>query len=117
MASTNIPGGKKNPAYYRLFYQIHRERYLKKNHDYYGKHSKDPEFLKRRRERQYRTMVISLLKERNGDTCGICMEVLSFEDTEVDHIIPISWGGLSNPDNLQLTHKKCNRAKGWKQRI
>ena len=33
----------------------------------------------------------------------------------IDHIIPISLGGHpSSMDNLQLTHRKCNRAKGAK---
>lgn len=33
---------------------------------------------------------------------------------EVDHIIPISRGGLSEPDNLQTLCWRCNRAKGSK---
>ena len=33
---------------------------------------------------------------------------------EIDHIIPISRGGLSEPDNLQTLCWRCNRSKGSK---
>lgn len=32
----------------------------------------------------------------------------------LDHIIPISKGGLTSEDNVQAAHRKCNRAKGEK---
>lgn len=33
-------------------------------------------------------------------------------DYDIDHIIPKSKGGTIAPSNLQLAHKRCNRAKG-----
>jgi 5-methylcytosine-specific restriction endonuclease McrA len=33
-------------------------------------------------------------------------------DYDVDHILPKSLGGTFAMSNLQLTHKRCNRAKG-----
>lgn len=33
---------------------------------------------------------------------------------EVDHIVPVSKGGLSEPENLQTLCWRCNRAKGAK---
>lgn len=35
-------------------------------------------------------------------------------DTEIDHIIPLYWGGPDEPWNLQPLHKHCNRVKGNK---
>ncbi len=31
---------------------------------------------------------------------------------QLDHVVPYSWGGLSNPSNLQVLCKTCNRRKG-----
>lgn len=42
--------------------------------------------------------------------CGICDEPLG-EFTELDHIKPLSRGGRHVADNLQLTHRSCNRKK------
>jgi len=33
---------------------------------------------------------------------------------EIDHIIPLNKGGRSTLDNLQLTHRQCNRLKSDK---
>lgn len=57
------------------------------------------------------------IKERDHHTCQICSA--SIEDQsllllEVDHIIPVSKGGLSTPDNLQTLCWKCNRSKSDK---
>ncbi|WP_166502334.1 HNH endonuclease [Rhodococcus qingshengii] len=61
------------------------------------------------------------LQERDGDSCRLCG--LHIPATarkphplaaEVDHILPISRGGTHDPENLALTHKTCNIAKGNK---
>ena len=50
--------------------------------------------------------------ERDGMVCGICHEAIDgLADLEIDHIQPVSRGGSSEPDNLQLS---CNRSKGAK---
>ena len=57
------------------------------------------------------------IKERDKYACLICGVSLSVEPhllLEVDHIIPVSRGGLSVPDNLQTLCWKCNRSKGAK---
>ena len=46
--------------------------------------------------------------------CPYCEEKLSFEQSHVDHIHPVSKGGLSEDDNLVLVCAPCNTAKGKK---
>lgn len=57
------------------------------------------------------------IKERDDYTCRICG--LSTHDEphlliEIDHIIPVSRGGLTVRDNLQALCWKCNRSKSNK---
>lgn len=46
--------------------------------------------------------------------CGICNEPVEFDTAEVDHIIPLSRGGLHSYDNCQPAHVTCNRRKANK---
>lgn len=57
------------------------------------------------------------IKERDGYTCKICNLSVAQEPNlllEIDHIVPISKGGLTTEDNLQTLCWKCNRSKGAK---
>lgn len=57
------------------------------------------------------------IKRRDGYTCKNCGISLAVEPhllLEVDHIMPVSKGGLSVPENLQTLCWKCNRSKGAK---
>lgn len=59
----------------------------------------------------------SQIKERDQHTCVLCRVSLSAEPhllLEVDHIMPVSKGGLSVPENLQTLCWRCNRSKGAK---
>ncbi len=47
--------------------------------------------------------------DRDGYRCCKCGR--STEDLEIDHIIPISKGGKSHPENLQTLCKTCNKEK------
>lgn len=65
------------------------------------------------------TKLRELIKERDEYTCQNPSCGLSIMEEpnlllEVDHIIPISRGGLSEPDNLQTLCWRCNRSKGSK---
>lgn len=57
------------------------------------------------------------IKERDNYTCCICKNSVYNEHNlllEVDHIIPISKGGMTEENNLQTLCWKCNRAKADK---
>jgi hypothetical protein len=57
------------------------------------------------------------IKKRDNHTCRQCSVSLAAEPhllLEVDHIIPVSRGGLSTPDNLQTLCWRCNRTKSNK---
>ena len=46
--------------------------------------------------------------------CPYCETKLSFEQSHVDHIHPVSKGGLNEDDNLVLVCASCNTSKGKK---
>lgn len=49
-----------------------------------------------------------------GWLCASCKCDLKMSGYEVDHIIPVSKGGSSWPDNIQCLCRSCNRSKGNK---
>lgn len=57
------------------------------------------------------------IKKRDGFACKKCGVSVEHEPNlllEIDHIIPVSKGGLTVEDNLQTLCWRCNRSKGAK---
>lgn len=57
------------------------------------------------------------IKERDGYACKRCGASVSVEPNlllEIDHIVPVSKGGLTTESNLQTLCWRCNRSKGAK---
>ena len=68
------------------------------------------------------------LYNRDGGVCAICGGKCDWSDHQyrgryfivgknypsIDHIVPLSWGGLHSWANVQLAHHGCNTAKGAK---
>lgn len=53
--------------------------------------------------------------DRDAGVCQICDTwVLANEEWHVDHVVPLSRGGLHTYSNVQLAHGYCNRVKGAK---
>ena len=50
---------------------------------------------------------------QNGK-CFYCHKLISFKESELDHFIPISKGGLHEKSNVRISCQKCNRIKGAK---
>lgn len=53
-----------------------------------------------------------LLYDKYGTTCRYCNKRLDVNTLVLDHIIPISKGGTSNVDNLQIICSTSNSMKG-----
>lgn len=53
-----------------------------------------------------------LVIERDGLHCVYCDEDLKDKEIHLDHVIPESQGGPTTVDNLQVTCRRCNTAKG-----
>lgn len=59
----------------------------------------------------------NMIKARDNHACRYCSVSIAMEPhllLEVDHIIPVSKGGLSTHDNLQTLCWRCNRTKSNK---
>jgi hypothetical protein len=81
----------------------------------------DPETIEKRRERDRERKAkrkgaraqILMLAHRDGFLCSLCGENMpDVGDIEVDHVVPVSKGGTSDPENLKLAHSRCNLKKG-----
>ena len=57
------------------------------------------------------TKIKSLITQ-TGRVCIYCGHPLSEEDATIDHIIPLSRGGLNEPENCVASCAACNTAKG-----
>ena len=65
---------------------------------------------KRNRAMENRQTILSLLRQRDGDNCGICGEPMAYDEMTIDHIIDVAAGGTHEADNVQLAHASCNYA-------
>ena len=60
------------------------------------------------------TRLRDFIKARDNHACRYCSVSLAAEPhllLEVDHIVPVSKGGMSTPENLQTLCWRCNRTK------
>ena len=62
---------------------------------------------------QERRWARNALIKRDGMICQLCHEPIErLDDVTIDHIIPVSKGGLDRLDNYRLAHEGCNRERG-----
>lgn len=66
---------------------------------------------------EHRTSVMRALVRKHGGRCALCGEPVSFKQgtpsyATIDHVMPLSRGGLDVPANYQLACHACNQAKG-----
>lgn len=48
---------------------------------------------------------------RDNHICQSCYQYVRDDEIEFDHVIPVSKGGPTTVDNLQLLCRECNRKK------
>lgn len=67
----------------------------------------------RRRERARMTRAVrQAVFARDGKVCRHCSRTSAVVPMEIDHIVPIARGGLTEMTNLQVLCRPCNRRKG-----
>ena len=73
----------------------------------------------KRRSKEYEVIFDISLKEireliyaQYGKQCKYCKDILSIRDMVCDHNIPLSHGGESVKNNLQMICARCNTRKG-----
>jgi len=74
---------------------------------------------KRLMKKAYRASVsFKKIYQRDEGICQICGLPVAYDTSSekawsatVDHIVPLSVGGVHHPDNCQLTHRMCNSMK------
>lgn len=52
--------------------------------------------------------------ERDGGICHICLDLVDPNDWHLDHVIPLSKGGLHSYGNTAVSHPFCNESKNDK---
>lgn len=69
----------------------------------------------RLKEHHTKQFICKQLINKNGAICSLCGKLIeTMKDCTIDHIVPISKGGLTTIENCQLAHKNCNVKKGDK---
>lgn len=115
---------EKRKAESQAWYQANAERVLGRVKVYASEHREQTRRLGRKSRAKRRAIEKAVFVEvvdpltvfaRDEGICGICVTPVQFDSSwEVDHIVPISKGGKHAYANVQLAHRKCNRAKGAK---
>ena len=71
-----------------------------------------------RKETAMRKFIRKQLINSKGAVCALCGKpITNMKDCTIDHIIPISKGGLTTIENCQLAHFKCNQERGNDQQF
>jgi len=116
---------KENKSIYdSIYYQEHKEskkeyarNHYKENPEYYYNYGLEYNHIRRALINNATIGEVSSRREiyeRDKGICGICKELVQYEDYELDHIIPLFKGGLHDDSNFQVSHMLCNRSKGNK---
>lgn len=58
---------------------------------------------------------LDVLRERDGNMCGLCNETVGSEKGSIDHIKPIWRGGEHSYANTRFVHLLCNKRRGGKE--
>jgi len=100
-------------------YERDKERILERMANEYNidptRHKKNAAIRRARQMGQFVEPVDpKIVYEMHGGMRGICEKFVDYSEFEVDHVIPLSKGGMHGYVNVQPAHFKCNRSKGAK---
>lgn len=73
---------------------------------------KEPSGIKKAKRRISYKKVRALLIERGVTKCHWCDKALTLETSTLEHIVPLSRGGLDCMQNFTLACQVCNEARG-----
>lgn len=65
-----------------------------------------------------RPVLLSEIRVRDGNRCHLCRKAVPDQvwphplSPSLDHVVPLSKGGAHDPDNVRLSHLRCNVQKG-----
>lgn len=54
------------------------------------------------------------IQKRDGCNCFYCGEEMTEDDLTLEHLIPLTAGGLNELSNMVLAHEECNKLMGNK---
>ena len=81
-----------------------------KEHDFYVTYD---QFNRKDQRNALTSKLREMIKVRDNYTCQICGKYMPDEvGLHIDHVIPVSKGGKSVPENLRVLCSKCNGRKG-----
>jgi 5-methylcytosine-specific restriction endonuclease McrA len=61
------------------------------------------------------TVDARVIFERDHGLCGICGAEVDPDRFDIDHVVPLSRGGVHGPENVQVAHPRCNKRKGSRE--
>lgn len=112
---------------HRKYYKENQEKMQKWRRDYHKKHpevSRRNSLIRKNRENsKYKTYTDLEVLQLYGINCSICLEPIDLnaprrtgrpgwqKGLHIDHLIPVSLGGLDNIQNVRPTHGLCNLHK------
>jgi 5-methylcytosine-specific restriction endonuclease McrA len=110
---------ERHKRYYATNPEPHKQKsreWAKQNPDRVRELSRIKELSRRARKKNQFVEYVDpkTLYEMHGGMCGICEQFVSEDNFHVDHVIPLSKGGLHGYVNVQPAHPRCNLSKGAK---
>ena len=66
---------------------------------------------KRQNRKKFSQEQRKMIYEKADGRCQLCGRKIEFEYATLDHVIPLSQGGIDSLDNIQLACESCNRQK------
>ena len=64
------------------------------------------------KEVRARKWMLRMLVRSQGGCCWYCKKPVPREHITVDHVVPLSRGGLDTVENMRLACSQCNQDKG-----